>query len=71
MSAGRAPVCTDTCPLYLHFETLKVQHVFFDGHIMKDNAYCVDVRDVVNGDPVKYTDVEASEATSLCGILPR
>lgn len=36
----------------------KVQHVFFDGHIMKDNAYCVDVRDVVNGDPVKYTDAE-------------
>merc|ERR1719502_2076536 len=34
----------------------KVQHVFFDGHIQKGDAYCVDVRDVVNGDPLSFAE---------------
>eukprot|EP00927_Polykrikos_kofoidii_P079318 TRINITY_DN76100_c0_g1_i1.p1 TRINITY_DN76100_c0_g1~~TRINITY_DN76100_c0_g1_i1.p1 ORF type:complete len:555 (-),score=121.48 TRINITY_DN76100_c0_g1_i1:77-1741(-) len=33
-----------------------VQHLFFDGHIQRDTSYGVDVRDVVNGEPLKYAD---------------
>merc|ERR1719498_585209 len=36
----------------------KVQHIFFDGHIQKDNAYCVDVRDVVNGEPLPFAEAD-------------
>lgn len=36
----------------------KVQHIFFDGHIQKGNAYCVDVRDVVNGEPLSFAEAE-------------
>jgi len=30
----------------------KVQHIFFDGNIEKDDANCVDVRDAVRGEPI-------------------
>jgi len=36
----------------------KVQHIFFDGHIQKGDAYCVDVRDVVNGDPLAFKEAD-------------
>jgi len=36
----------------------KVQHIFFDGHIQKRDAYCVDVRDVVNGDPLSFEEAD-------------
>jgi len=36
----------------------KVQHVFFDGHIRGDDAYCVDVRNVVNGEQIPYEDAK-------------
>jgi len=36
----------------------KVQHIFFDGHIQKDNACCVDVRDVVNGQPLSFAEAD-------------
>jgi len=36
----------------------KVQHIFFDGHIQKGNAHCVDVRDVVNGEPLPFAEAE-------------
>jgi len=36
----------------------KVQHIFFDGHIQKGNAYCVDVCDVVNGDRLSFEQAE-------------
>merc|ERR1711865_698226 len=35
-----------------------VQHIFFDGHIQKGNAYSVDVRDVVNGEPLSFAEAE-------------
>jgi len=34
----------------------KVQHIFFDGHIKANAAHCVDVRDVVTGEPVPFAD---------------
>jgi len=40
------------------FAETKVQHIFFDGHIQKGNAYCVDVRDVVNGEQLPYSEAE-------------
>jgi len=36
----------------------KVQHIFFDGHIQKGNAYSVDVRDVVNGKPLSFAEAD-------------
>jgi len=36
----------------------KVQHIFFDGHIQKDNACCVDVRDAVNGEPLSFAEAD-------------
>lgn len=36
----------------------KVQHIFFDGHCHGNDAYCVDVRNVVNGDPIPYEDTK-------------
>ncbi|CAK9000178.1 unnamed protein product [Durusdinium trenchii] len=30
----------------------KVQHIFFDGNIEKEDANCVDVRDAVKGEPI-------------------
>merc|ERR1719271_703900 len=36
----------------------KVQHIFFDGHIQKGDAYSVDVRDVVNGEPLSFAEAE-------------
>lgn len=36
----------------------KVQHIFFDGHILKNNAHCVDVRDVVNGEPLPFAEAD-------------
>jgi len=36
----------------------KVQHIFFDGHIRKGDAYSVDVRDVVNGEPLSFAEAE-------------
>merc|ERR1719420_480344 len=36
----------------------KVQHIFFDGHIRGDDAYCVDVRNVVTGEPMAYEDAK-------------
>jgi hypothetical protein len=38
------------------FAETKVQHIFFDGHIQSGNAYSVDVRDVVNGDPLPFAE---------------
>merc|ERR1712136_327807 len=36
------------------FAETKVQHIFFDGHIRLDDAHCVDVRDVVSGEPIPF-----------------
>eukprot|EP00933_Yihiella_yeosuensis_P034811 TRINITY_DN2828_c0_g3_i1.p1 TRINITY_DN2828_c0_g3~~TRINITY_DN2828_c0_g3_i1.p1 ORF type:complete len:552 (+),score=122.51 TRINITY_DN2828_c0_g3_i1:138-1793(+) len=36
----------------------KVQHIFFDGNIRKGDAHCVDVRDVVSGDPIPFSEAE-------------
>jgi len=36
----------------------KVQHIFFDGHIGKNDTHCVDVRDVVSGKPIPYSDAQ-------------
>lgn len=36
----------------------KVQHIFFDGHIRKNNTYCVDVRDVVSGKPIPFSEAQ-------------
>merc|ERR1719235_2539725 len=36
----------------------KVQHIFFDGHIHGDDANCVDVRNVVTGEPMAYEDAK-------------
>eukprot|EP00440_Ansanella_granifera_P019030 gb/GFBE01020680.1/.p1 GENE.gb/GFBE01020680.1/~~gb/GFBE01020680.1/.p1 ORF type:complete len:548 (+),score=136.18 gb/GFBE01020680.1/:1-1644(+) len=36
----------------------KVQHIFFDGNIDKDDPYCVDVRDVVSGEPIPFKEAE-------------
>jgi hypothetical protein len=36
----------------------KVQHILFDGHIQKGNAYCVDVRDAVDGTAVPFAEAE-------------
>lgn len=36
----------------------KVQHIFFDGHIGKTDAHCVDVRDVVSGKPIPYSEAQ-------------
>jgi len=36
----------------------KVQHVFFDGHIQSGNGCSVDVRDVVNGDPLSFAQAD-------------
>ncbi|CAE7939793.1 unnamed protein product [Symbiodinium sp. KB8] len=30
----------------------KVQHIFFDGNVEKEDAACVDVRNAVNGEPI-------------------
>ncbi|CAE7186195.1 unnamed protein product [Symbiodinium pilosum] len=30
----------------------KVQHIFFDGNVEKEDAYCVDVRNAVNGETI-------------------
>jgi hypothetical protein len=38
----------------------KVQHIFFDGHIKKNNAHCVDVRDVVSGKPLSFAEADDS-----------
>jgi hypothetical protein len=40
------------------FAESKVQHIFFDGHIKKNNAHCVDVRDVVNGESLSFAEAE-------------
>jgi len=42
------------------FAETKVQHIFFDGHIQKDNAYCVDVRDAVNGQSLSFAEADNS-----------
>merc|ERR1719284_1748395 len=34
------------------FAETKVQHIIFDGNMQYENAYCVDVRDVVSGKPI-------------------
>ena len=34
----------------------KVQHILFSGHIGANSAGCVDVRDVVSGEPVPFED---------------
>jgi len=36
----------------------KVQHIIFDGHIHAQDAHCVDVRNVVNGEPIPYEDAK-------------
>jgi len=36
----------------------KVQHIFFDGHVRAGDAHCVDVRDVVSGEPIAYQDAD-------------
>jgi len=36
----------------------KVQHVFFDGNIRLGDAHCVDIRDVVKGEPLPLSEVE-------------
>lgn len=36
----------------------KVQHIFFDGHIRETDAHCVDVRDVVSGEPLLLSQAE-------------
>lgn len=36
----------------------KVQHIFFDGNVEKDDARCVDVRDVVTGESIPFTEAE-------------
>eukprot|EP00931_Biecheleriopsis_adriatica_P024407 TRINITY_DN15217_c0_g1_i1.p1 TRINITY_DN15217_c0_g1~~TRINITY_DN15217_c0_g1_i1.p1 ORF type:complete len:572 (-),score=154.72 TRINITY_DN15217_c0_g1_i1:42-1688(-) len=36
----------------------KVQHIFFDGNIGQENPYCVDVRDVVSGEPIPFAEAE-------------
>lgn len=36
------------------FAETKVQHIFFDGHMRLDDAHCVDVRDVVSGEPIPF-----------------
>jgi hypothetical protein len=36
----------------------KVQHIIFDGHIHAQDANCVDVRNVVNGEPIPYEDAK-------------
>lgn len=36
----------------------KVQHVFFDGNMGSGSAQCVDVRDVVTGEPLAQSDAE-------------
>lgn len=34
----------------------KTQHIFFDGHIHANDANCVDVRNVVNGESIPYDE---------------
>eukprot|EP00929_Paragymnodinium_shiwhaense_P008399 TRINITY_DN112358_c0_g1_i1.p1 TRINITY_DN112358_c0_g1~~TRINITY_DN112358_c0_g1_i1.p1 ORF type:complete len:540 (-),score=145.37 TRINITY_DN112358_c0_g1_i1:155-1774(-) len=36
----------------------KVQHIFFDGHIKAGNGSAVDVRDVVDGKPISYSETD-------------
>lgn len=36
----------------------KVQHIFFDGHIGKNDTHCVDVRDVVSGKPIQFSEAQ-------------
>lgn len=36
----------------------KVQHIFFDGCIGRGDARCVDVRDVVSGEPLSFEEVD-------------
>lgn len=42
------------------FAETKVQHILFDGHILADDAHCVDVRDAVSGEPLPFETVEGS-----------
>jgi len=35
----------------------KVQHIFFDGAMGQSDARCVDVRDVVSGEPLPFSEV--------------
>lgn len=40
------------------FAETKVQHIFFDGNIQRGDAFCVDVRDVVSGEPISFKEVD-------------
>jgi hypothetical protein len=40
------------------FAETKVQHIFFDGGMQYENPYCVDVRDVVSGNPIPSKEAE-------------
>jgi hypothetical protein len=36
----------------------KVQHIFFDGHVQGNDAHCVDVRNVVNGEQIPLEEAK-------------
>jgi hypothetical protein len=36
----------------------KVQHIFFDGQIGRESTRSVDVRDIVSGEPIPYTEAQ-------------
>lgn len=40
------------------FAETKVQHIFFDGNIGREDACCVDVRDVVTGNAIPFPEVK-------------
>mmetsp|Transcript_27395 Transcript_27395/g.63955 ORF Transcript_27395/g.63955 Transcript_27395/m.63955 type:complete len:550 (+) Transcript_27395:82-1731(+) len=56
--AKRAP--TAGMPLLVDyggsFAETKVQHIFFSGHIGAKDSGCVDVRDVVSGEPIPFEE---------------
>jgi len=36
----------------------KVQHIMFDGHVHRNDAHCVDVRNVVNGETIPFEEAK-------------